>query len=740
MRRRSVVGVGVAAIALCALSVPSGAAGIGKAGIAAATTTASPTVVKPHRALAGQLKVAATQAGVESLPTTIDGLTIATVRPATTPSSVGPVAPTHRATTSSPSATGNRIVTKPKAVAKKRVVASVRSHVLPVGVSTASPLVLPLGDGIGDSVAIRIATSILAPAEPLNSARDFVLAEPAVVSGSDPRTTVRTFSAISPQRVSVDGTTPCNPDDITSGFVDASTCPNVQDVWTLNWNGLRDNSSAVTTGQFAVVDPSGPTVLGVVSAVDVSLQAVVANRPTPFVIAPYPDGAADSVNVSLTGTTYGSVPIPTTGSAQLTDVGGSHVYASFDFTTLATAHALHLAGYALGNYTLTADLVYNGEHRVQSFSVRVVKTEVLAAAVTLSDHAVYPARDGYRDAVAISIHSTTSVAAWLPVSGAIEVLHAGRTVLRIPVVRSNQVVSWNGKLGAATVPGTYLIRVREKGPEGATRLSASLPLTVAQTRVTGAAIAVSATSVFPVVDGYRDSVKFSTAGSSNIGRLIAVTGSVQVLEGTRVLWSTPVRSTGAASVVWNGRDHGAVHPGTFIARVTLRGPDGPAATSATHIVVSAKSMKPVSFSVAMTAAAAYDNMATGSFWAGVTSGSQWLWGCDYSGCATDIAYYSWPLPASSAGYRAVVVHTCTSATDYQPVARFAYTLPSGTILDPVWGLGNDYPSCYYPTTAAPAGAFNGRTLNWLVGNIDNAYLSYWSVDYFEITGIRYVLQ
>ena len=164
-----------------------------------------------------------------------------------------------------------------------------------------------------------------------------------------------------------------------------------------------------------------------------------------------------------------------------------------------------------------------------------------------------------------------------------------------------------------------------------------------------------------------------------------------------------------------------------------------ARTTKLNIVVSAKKKTAVSFSVTISAASAFDVMVTGSYWAGYASGSQKLWGSwglgDY-----DQADYSATIPSSMTGYSGVHVSTCNSGTATAPLAKFAYTDPYGTIISSVVNLGNTYGACYRDTRAAPPAAFDGATLNWTVGNIDDIDLSYWEVNHFVVTGTRYVLK
>ena len=431
----------------------------------------------------------------------------------------------------------------------------------------------------------------MGPAEALSPNKDFLIAQSVLVNGSPQQVTVKSFPGKAASRVAVDGSTPCDPNDVLYGVVDPATCPNVRDVWTFTWDGTNNSSETVTAGDFTVVDQTASTNVGTVTATQISIQGVTANRASPIVLAPYHDGIADAVTVTFSGVTYGSVPIPTTGSAEITRQSTGTLVSHVDFVTDQVSHSVPLVAgnYPIGTYVLTVDLVFGGVHKQKTWTVKVVPTQINATTVVLSSGVFFPARDGYRDIVSIRLASSTSTGTWIPVTGWVEIFHGGRVELRIPLRRSDQTVTWNGTVsGRVTPPGGYLVRAVIRGPEGAPRTSADARLVVAQTRVTRAALVLSAGSVFPVRDGYRDSVTFSTAGTASTGQLIRVAGSLQVLDGSRVLWTVPVRNTGGNAYVWNGRTGGSVEPGSFVVKLTLRGPEGAAISRTARIVVSGK--------------------------------------------------------------------------------------------------------------------------------------------------------
>ena len=622
----------------------------------------------------------------------------------------------------------DRSVSAKASTTAKPVASLVEGVAAPAPGLTADPILLPLGDSIGDTTTITVASGVMAAWTPFAET-------PSNFTFSLASAPVRTILAVTQTRVAVDGGDVCNPD-----YADES-CSDVQDVWTFTWDGRDDGAAPVVVGDYTLTS-SAIGAVGTVAVRDLVLDAVTSDVRAPFVVAPFVDGVLDSRTVTFTGMASG-YDIPTTGVADLISSSGDTVVHHYDFgPTPSVGHdvVLNGIGLAFGNYLLSVDLVSGGVHQVTDFEVTVVQTQALAARVHVSSPSIFPAVDNYRDRARVTLTVTSSTGRPIPVTGTVEVRKGSVVVRRIAVIAGQAAVSWDGRINGNTAPGAYTIAATVKGPQGAAVNAIPARVTVFRTTVVAASLRTSMPTVFPERDGYKDAVRITSGSRTSTGGAIRGSQTIEVLRGTRVVTTWTFPNTSAHTVTWNGRDGGDVSAGRYSLRFTVKGPEGLPVVKAVAITVSGKKVVGVAFSQTMSARAAFDGMASGSYWEGYVAGSQKLWGCTYYGCEPDSAFYAWTLPASFRGYGNIRVWTCTESTSSAPLGRFSYTDPSGNLVGTTWWLGNYYPDCYSPRSGPPASAFNGRTLNWLVENIDDYELSFWEVKRFEITGTRYVLQ
>jgi len=541
------------------------------------------------------------------------------------------------------------------------------------GANPSGPIVLPLGDGIADSMQIQVATGELGPGADLSVNHDF-----AIANSVSTNVILKSFSGIMSTRVSVDDRSVCDPNDVNNGYVDPADCPNVRDIWTFSWDGTDSTPAVVLAGVYTVLDTTLSTEVGNVGVVPISLVAVSSDHPTPVVLAPLSDGVADSASVVFSGTTYGGSAIPTTGAVEMTENVSGAVVDRFDFGSAEAGHTVSLQApdYPLGDYTLTADLQFDGVHQQTTLPVKVVSTAVTGARVP-TPGTIFPVRDGYRDYATFRLATTTTTGTVLPVRGSIQIDAGGRVILRLPVTRSNQAVSWNGKVGTRQMPaGTYGVRAVIAGPQGAAITSARSTFAIAQTKVTRAGVSLSASSVFPIRDGYRDYVTITTAGSSSTGSALSVAGTLQVLNGSNVLWSTRVSSTDAQSFAWNGRSGGSLNTGTFTVKLTMRGPEGVAAVRTARITVSGKHLVSHTSTYSHTYTASYARDDCG--------------GTGYHDCEDN---YSWYIGGSS--YSAVTRYYNGASSDDIIWSAHSLALPSGTTSYRLQILGATYDAQYY---------------------------------------------
>jgi len=458
-------------------------------------------------------------------------------------------------------------------------------------------------------------------------------------------------------------------------------------------------------------------------------------------------GSTPTRSASITSTSYhlspnpvASVDVASTNPGQLSvtwleatggPVTGGYlvtVYDEFDVVAASTTTAGLSWDFALPTGSFYAGVTAIGDSGFvgETYSGRVDVT-ALAQAGSLSATVLRPYVDGFQDSITLRASSN-----WLA-SGSIHILNsAGHSVRNYPLASGYAwSIAFTGRsVAGARLPfGIYSEQVVLNGHIVANHVFRIL---ISQTAITSRSWSVA--TVFPAIDGYRDTTRLGVITSLPSTITIAITAHGK----TYYSASLPRRSS--TSLLWTARSAGRSLPaGIYLTTIVARGGEGVARTTKLNIVVSAKKKTAVSFSVTISAASAFDVMVTGSYWAGYASGSQKLWGSwglgDY-----DQADYSATIPSSMTGYSGVHVSTCNSGTATAPLAKFAYTDPYGTIISSVVNLGNTYGACYRDTRAAPPGAFDGATLNWTVGNIDDIDLSYWEVNHFVVTGTRYVLK
>lgn len=188
-----------------------------------------------------------------------------------------------------------------------------------------------------------------------------------------------------------------------------------------------------------------------------------------------------------------------------------------------------------------------------------------------------PIGDGYRDTESLSVFASDAASAVLTVQRAGGeastrdlTLVAGANTVAVPT--------------AGLVAGAYTATV-------ATADGTSNPVTFTvealHATLTGLTVQRSLSTVYPVKDGYRDSVVLTVRPTVAGPASAKVTGSAKLTRAGRTAKRWSLRS-GVNRLTWNGRVGGAVKPGRYTLTVTAKGPQGAARTVRTAVVVSAK--------------------------------------------------------------------------------------------------------------------------------------------------------
>lgn len=100
----------------------------------------------------------------------------------------------------------------------------------------------------------------------------------------------------------------------------------------------------------------------------------------------------------------------------------------------------------------------------------------------------------------------------------------------------------------------------------------------------------SSPAVYPVRDGYRDSVRFAVHALDAEGHLVPVTGTAVLSRGRSTVRTWTLAGT-TAVISWDGRDHHRVRPGVYTLRVTARSADGSHETAVTRVRVVGKQLR-----------------------------------------------------------------------------------------------------------------------------------------------------
>jgi hypothetical protein len=234
------------------------------------------------------------------------------------------------------------------------------------------------------------------------------------------------------------------------------------------------------------------------------------------------------------------------------------------------AYTVHIAG---------TDVAATGS---AAFRVGSGNATALTLSVPAAASSIYPHRTA---SVLVAIGAMDETGTALPLSGAL-VAKAGSTTRSTPIT-----------LAAGSAPFAYSVRGLPFGaatltasattPGGATATSPAVALHLKATAVTTVSLGRSITTVYPVKDGYRDSVRFTvTPHTQGVGS-VPVTGKASITRKGRTAMTWKLHS-GAQHLTWNGKAHGKLVAGIYSLTVTAKGPEGASKTARTTVVVSGK--------------------------------------------------------------------------------------------------------------------------------------------------------
>ena len=197
-------------------------------------------------------------------------------------------------------------------------------------------------------------------------------------------------------------------------------------------------------------------------------------------VYPHQDGYRDSVVFTTRVTSPTSAALPVTGTVTITS--GTTTVQSWPVST-SSAQSFTWDGkvdgvLVAGRYTVTS-AVTTADGAILTDSTAVYAGTTRAKGIALTrDGGIAPARDGYRDEVALTVSISTSIGQTMPVIGRVKVLRDGKTVKTWELTDSaTRTVVWDGRVDGKLLPGAYTVTAIARGPESTVRRT-SIPLTV----------------------------------------------------------------------------------------------------------------------------------------------------------------------------------------------------------------------------------------------------------------------
>jgi hypothetical protein len=361
---------------------------------------------------------------------------------------------------------------------------------------------------------------------------------------------------------------------------------------------------------------------------------------------------------------------------------------------------------------------------------RTAAVRALVERVTVSTSRLRPYRDGYLDSVLVRVSTNRDGGS----AGTLRIVDAHSHVVKS--VRLTRASAWSSTWAGVTarhvrVPfGRYSVQVSLAGRTTSPRLLAARPsVVVAASRAAKPRITLSTTSLFPVRDGYRDTMTItSTAVLPS-----AMTWKIVRAHRTYYTRTWSLRRTASATYSGTVSGGGLLPAGTYVLYVLAKAGEGATLMSSVRFSVSRKRAVRTAFVSRHLA----DSVARYGFAASVATQPQ---GDPVTGQVAlpegSLATFVTALPSTLRPYSDVRVAVTTHALSGSPVTRASYF--GGAANDPNLADAIDISSVTHTLPAAPLAAFVGGSLRWSAEN-DATSASTWVIASFTVTGYRFVL-
>lgn len=375
---------------------------------------------------------------------------------------------------------------------------------------------------------------------------------------------------------------------------------------------------------------------------------------------------------------------------------------------------------------VTIDTVATDGHWSRTLSATVV---ALVNRVTLSATTMRPFRDGFQDYVVVRVATNRPGGA----TGTLRILNAAKTAVLVVPLKAGSAWTyvWKGlnARGLRVPNGRYYAQVYLPGTTSSlTPLATAPSMVVAASQALKPTISMSSTSLFPFVDGYRDSTRIITSAT------VPSVMTWRVVRAKKTYWQASFTRRTTASLGYAARTAARtpLPAGTYALYVYAKAGEGKTVVSAKTFVVSAKRAVKRAFAV--------DYNAFDAAYARFTS----LPGNDAS--SPDGVQVLLP-PQTAVTFLGGLPSSVLPLASVQVTIHTAYTAFSPVIAQGFYGGAGDQPnvirpvpvtSFWFVSPVAPSVSYLGGALRWYVEN-DSTSTGDWDIQSFTLTGYRWVL-
>jgi hypothetical protein len=326
-----------------------------------------------------------------------------------------------------------------------------------------------------------------------------------------------------------------------------------------------------------------------IQSTTLSLAGTVSNA----LLLPADDGIGDTAVLTITDDKAQTVTLT---------LDPDSIGASAGSLTLALSAGLYRATTTLSLLTAPFTDLAEGDHVIRAttasesidipFTAQTSTGLIFDASATTDATVYYPAKDGYRDTITVTLSTIGSD--YTPIA-----FRAGVVTLYVDDTQMTQCTLGSSTGGikscvltiAAMRPSTaVVISVAYEDSIGTPGYQEITGITFGRSAITAASVTTSKRTIYPVYDGYLDNTQLQVRIPSSISHSIGLVGSkVTIKRGSRTVLTWNLTTSGTHSKTWNGKDGSSVVPGNYTVTVSARGTDGSRYTDSLTIVVSAKS-------------------------------------------------------------------------------------------------------------------------------------------------------